>query len=138
MAMHITRTGVTLTVGIIVLTALLIGGLFWVKNAGEQARHDQAITAAEETLKNETDNSPIAKEDEKGSESNDNSADNGNVVSSGSSSSTSASNLPETGTSEVFITALLLGLVAYAMAIYFQSRRASSIKRTNPSTKGGV
>ena len=37
MAVRITRAGVALTVGIIVVTGLIIGGLFWIRGAGQQA-----------------------------------------------------------------------------------------------------
>ena len=50
MAVRITQAGVALTVGIIIVTGLIIGGFFWVKTAGEQARRDDAIKIAEQNL----------------------------------------------------------------------------------------
>lgn len=134
MAMHITRTGVTLTVGIIVLTALLTGGLFWVKNAGEQARRQEAITTAEQNLKDEADKDVAIGEDkektessqsgESGSSSTSESAGTSSDSSStagDSSSSTSA--LPQTGPADTVLVAAILGVATFAATGYVQSRR---------------
>lgn len=54
MALSVTRSGILLTAGIIVVAAGLIGGLLWVKNTGEQARRAEAVKIAEERLKAES------------------------------------------------------------------------------------
>lgn len=54
MAVRITRAGVALTVGIIVLTGIIVGGLLWAKEAGEQARREEAIKVAEQRLEEQS------------------------------------------------------------------------------------
>lgn len=54
MAVRITRAGVALTVGIIILTGLLIGGLLWVRHSGEQARRAEAVKIAEQQLQEQS------------------------------------------------------------------------------------
>ena len=52
----ITRAGVGLVVGIILLAALVIGILFFVRERGEQARRTDAINIADQQLKEDSDN----------------------------------------------------------------------------------
>lgn len=51
----ITRAGVGLVVGIILLAALVIGILFFVRERGEQARRTDAINIADQQLKEDSD-----------------------------------------------------------------------------------
>ena len=50
MAVRVTRAGVGLTIGIIILGLIVLGGLYLAKQRGEQARRDDAIEVAQETL----------------------------------------------------------------------------------------
>ena len=50
MAVRITRTGLGLTVGIIVLALVVLGGLYLAKERGEQARRADALEVAQQTL----------------------------------------------------------------------------------------
>lgn len=50
MAVRITQTAVWLTVGIIFLAAVVLGGLYLVKGRGEQARRADAIEVAQQNL----------------------------------------------------------------------------------------
>ena len=50
MAVRITRSGVGLTVGIIVLALVVLGGLYLAKERGEQARRADAIEIAQQNL----------------------------------------------------------------------------------------
>ena len=50
MAVRITRAGVGLTVGIIVLALVVLGGLYLAKERGEQARRADAIEVAQRNL----------------------------------------------------------------------------------------
>ena len=54
MAVYTKRTGLALTVGIIILSLVALGGLYLVKNQGEQARREEAVKVAEERLKAES------------------------------------------------------------------------------------
>lgn len=139
MAIHVTRTGVALTVGIVALTAILIGGLFWVKSAGEQARRQEAITTAEQTLKDEANKDVAIGEDKDKtqsdknqsgeSSSSDKSADT-NTNSSGSTSTNStdtntsnSSTIPQTGPGDTVITAAMIGIITFVTVGYMQSRQ---------------
>ena len=48
---RITRAGILFIVGVLVLGAIVTGGIFLVKNHGEAVRRDEAIKIAEQTLK---------------------------------------------------------------------------------------
>lgn len=128
MAVHITRAGVALTVGIILLTGLIIGGLFMVKETGEQARRDEAITIAEETLQEQSDEE-VALNDGTAEEqaSNDDDAAQAPAgvddTAQDQSGQTPASELPATGPAET-ASFVAIGLVAFAVTAYYRSRRA--------------
>jgi FtsZ-interacting cell division protein ZipA len=80
MAVRITQSGVALTVGIIILTALIIGGLFWVKQTGEQARRDEAVKIAEEKLESQSSDDVALNEGEE-AEKNETERSNGETAS---------------------------------------------------------
>ena len=146
MAVRITRAGVALTVGIIVVTGLIIGGLFWAKQSGEQARHNAATKIAEQNLEDQSKNIALNNGDSSsnnssnssqnssnsssnttdnfGSTTQNNSSDNSNSTnnSSNSSQSSSTTELPKTGISD--ITPIIgAGLLAFIGAAYYRSRR---------------
>jgi len=52
---QVTRAGVGLVVGIIILGALVLGGLYLVRERGAQARREEAITVADQQLQAESD-----------------------------------------------------------------------------------
>lgn len=133
MAVRLTRAGVALTVGIIVVTGLIIGGLFWVKHAGEQARYDEATKIAQQKLEDESskDVALNSGDDEKNTETK---AENGtnNGAESGASQQTGgnatgeqqATELPQTGPAEDSLTTLVVvGVLAFATVSYWRSRR---------------
>ena len=138
MAVRITRAGVALTVGIIVLTGLLIGGLFWVRESGEQARRDEAVKIAEEKLEEQSGNDVALNEGDEGSEAT-NEATEGNTEQQPADESTSeetgqdipatgvdepeqADELPQTGVADV-APFMALGLLTFAGVSYYRSRR---------------
>lgn len=136
MAIRITRAGVALTVGIIVVTGLIIGGLFLAKNQGEQARRDDAIRIAEQNLEEQSsegvslgggESNTETTQSEESTESageGSTSTESSSEAASGDVASTSAAEeLPATGPADV--TALLvIGLITFAGVSYFRSRRA--------------
>ena len=97
MAVRITRAGVALTVGIIVVTGLIIGGFFWAKQSGEQARRDAATKIAEQNLEDQSKNVALNKGDKDNNTQSSQNSDNTNN-SSNSNSSTSQSGATNQGT----------------------------------------
>jgi LPXTG-motif cell wall-anchored protein len=138
MAVRITRAGVALTVGIIILTGLLIGGLFWVRQSGEQARRDEAVKIAEQNLEDQSGNDVAlnegdASKDEASngdksnttdSEKTDNTSDTSteDMPSTGAGTPEDADELPQTGTADV-APFIALGLITFAGVSYYRSRR---------------
>lgn len=154
MAVRITRAGVALTVGIIVVTGLIIGGFFWAKQSGEQARRDAATKIAEQNLEDQSKNVALNNGDKgnssqssqnssqnsdntnNSSQSSSNSSDTqsgttnqqGTGTSNGSSNQSSATELPKTGISDV--TPIIgAGLLAFVGAAYYRSRRSLLAQR---------
>lgn len=154
MAVRITQSGVALTVGIIILTALIVGGLFWVKQSGEQARRDEAVKIAEEKLEEES-NDGVALNEGEGSENKESEQSNGEATSPSEESSESipgsgatpdesdsdaqtSDELAQTGTDvpEETVTelpetgladtgaVLVLGATTFAAVTYYRSRRS--------------
>lgn len=122
MAVRITGAGVALTVGIIVVTGLIIGGLFYARQSGEQARRNEATQIAKENQEqkegedvalNEGDTSNGSENESENSGENSNANENGtdtsgsesgaeNSASNGSESTQNTGNgesMPTTGSS---------------------------------------
>jgi len=136
MAVHVTRAGVALTVGIIVVTGLIIGGLFWAKERGEQARRDDAIQVAEQNLEEQSNEDVALNEGETNNEEENQGteapAQSGNEsTQSGTSNSGSpampaggtTTELPQTGPGDA-VSFIGAGLVTFAAIAYYRSRRA--------------
>jgi len=133
MAVHVTRAGVALTVGIIVLTGLIIGGLFWAKGSGEQARREDAIAIAEQNLENES-NEEIVLNDGAAPEENANQGVGQATEQEATPESTQSTNipqgstvdeLPQTGPSDN-LNLIVMGVVVFLGTSYYQSRRTSN------------
>lgn len=141
MAIRITRAGVALTVGIIVVTGLIIGGLFLVKNQGEQARRDEAIKVAERNLEGQSNEGVALNEGEgtneqtQGEESTQGGTEvapstetetaTGSEQTSGSSEvagQATVNELPTTGPADV-AAFMALGLLTFAAVSYYRSRQ---------------
>ena len=137
MAVYTKRTGLALTVGIIILSLVALGGLYLVKNQGEQARREEAVKVAEERLKAEseqevalengaanesaTEEVVVEEESQAGSEQ---SAGSGAGAGAGQGTGGDvavAEELPQTGSSEV-LTAVALGVLTFSVATYAVSR----------------
>lgn len=140
MALHITRPGILLTVAIIVVSVGLIGGLMWVKHAGEQARRAEAIAIAEERLKNESerdvsirnegakdDDGKKAESDKKADDTNtneqkDSTGEQGSGATVSDLPAGGAAELPQTGAGDA-MSALGAGALTFAGVAYVASRR---------------
>jgi FtsZ-interacting cell division protein ZipA len=145
MAIRVTRAGVALTVGIIVVTGLIIGGLFWIRGAGEQARQNDAAKIAQQQLEEESKSGVALNEgdDEKSNENESQSSGENNATnnstnqstsnqtsgissgSNGTASNNSASELPQTGAGDM-MPALALMLVTFSTVSYLVSKRQLS------------
>jgi FtsZ-interacting cell division protein ZipA len=130
MAVHMTRSGVALTVGIIILAGLIIGGLFLVKHQGEQARRDEAVKIAERNLENRSDNEVALNEGDDEAEENkdesNTSSEATEVPQTGASESQEATGqvaeeLPQTGAGDVSAV-LAVGAITFAGVAYVRSR----------------
>ncbi len=119
-----TRSAVALTVGIIVLAALVLGGLHLAKERGEQVRREEAIKVAEAQLETNADEDiALNSGDEETQNEEQNSGSTAPGETSGESSQPNPSALPETGPSEAF-SAVIVALVAFSAASYVTSRKA--------------
>lgn len=125
-----TRSGVLMTIGIIVLAGLLLGGLFWLKQTGEQARRDEAISTAEQQLQQESEQGVALNEgDTTQTENTNEETSEGQAQSDTSSVASSAADvqeLPQTGPAANVIGMVVVGLVTFAIASYYRSRRLLS------------
>ncbi len=125
---YVTRAGVGLVVGIIVLGLIVFGILWLVRDRGEQARHQEAINIANQQLKSQSDQGVALN---KGDNSSSNSQNSNSTNQSGSTStqsngstSGSASNsseLPKTGPEATPIIAV--GLLTFAVVSFMRSRK---------------
>lgn len=98
----------------VVLAALLIGSVYYLKQRGDQVRKDQAIAAADQQK---------ADEDRAKSEAADKSDTNGTVTDDTDKNVTNAQNLPATG-SEMSISGLVgIFLMSTMTTSYISSRR---------------
>ena len=127
MAVHVTRAGVALTVGIILLTGLIIGGLLWAKESGEQARRAEALQIAEQNLEeqsrrgvalNEGDEAASSEGD--GVASREESSDATTIPDTGRDTA-GVETLPETGAGDSLVV-LLAGILTYAGVALYRSR----------------
>ncbi len=121
MAIRVTRGGVWLAVGIIVLAALIFGGLYLVRERGEQARREDAIAIAEQNLEEQSnEGTPIVVEEETAEEeaSGEETAPNGTEQ---QSDATSPSELPATGATANAL--FVLAVIAFAATSYGLSVR---------------
>jgi len=126
----VTRAGVGLVVGIIILGLLVLGGLWLVRERGEQARRTEAINIAEQQLKEESNDGAALNTGE------DSPAKPGDAATKPEGSTTipqggvstaqpqAASELPQTGPELVSFVAI--GLLSFAVASFIRSRKLAS------------
>lgn len=130
MAVRITRAGVGLTVGIIILALVVLGGLYLVRERGEQARRDDAVEIAQENAESETSETgtltPTVNEgnEEAGEEATpEESTSNDTQSNTRQQGAATPEELPATGPSDI-ASLLILGLLSFMAVSYVSSRRA--------------
>jgi FtsZ-interacting cell division protein ZipA len=118
----VTRASVGLVVGIILIALLVLGGLLLVRERGQQARREEAITIADQQLKEESKQGVALDTNE-----DDNTTATESAPAPEPSSSTNAtpapaaaSELPQTGPSAISFVAI--GLLTFATASFVRSR----------------
>lgn len=117
----VTRAGVGLVVGIIILAGLTYAGLWYVRDQGEQARREEAITIAEEQLKKESEQDVAISPDKSASSEQ---AEGSKTTPPSTQSSSHASNgaeLPQTGPDAMSI--IVIGLLSFALVSFIRSRK---------------
>jgi len=129
----VTRAGVGLVVGIIILGLLVLGGLYLVRERGEQARRAEAINVADQQLQAESDKdiaistdgdddkTPVKEEEPATTGQNDTSDDSPVSPASPSTSPAAAAELPQTGPDAFSFVGL--GLLSFAVVSFIHSRK---------------
>lgn len=134
MAVRITRAGVGLTVGIVILALVVLGGLYIAKERGEQARRDDAIEVAQENLESESETGVLAPSPESeneqsgGSEAANNTTDDADDMPT-TGAEVPPEELPQTGPAEQLTALIAIALLSFAAASYVTSRRALAAAR---------
>lgn len=134
MAIRITQAGVALTVGIIIVTGLIIGGLFWVKQGGEQARRDEAVKIAQQNLEEQTKKDTTAETEDPDkrpteatpSENQESAPAEDKAVNPSAGNSDAGrqvAELPQTGIADQLARMTILALLSFSVASYVSSRR---------------
>ena len=139
MAVRITRSGLGLTVGIIVLGLVVLGGLYLVKQRGEQARRADVNEVAQQTLESQSENgtttpsidgeteqsgtqSEETQTGENGANEQQSATSEETAVDEMATTGTTPEELPQTGPNEVS-TLFVVALLAFATASYITSRK---------------
>ena len=126
---QVTRAGVGLVVGIIILGLLVLGGMWLVRERGEQARREEAINIADQQLQAQSDEDIAIKPDDTSSDAPakpEPSATTGQTETQNNSPVTSnppaaATELPQTGPGAISIVGI--GLLSFAVASFVHSRK---------------
>ena len=118
---NVTRAGVGLVIGIIILAALVFAGLWYVRERGEQARREEAINIAEEQLEAESEQEVAINTNE--DQENESSED---IPQTGVTTTEPAATneLPQTGPELASIVGL--GVLSFAVASFVHSRKVAS------------
>ena len=120
---RLTRTGAVFVIGILVLGGLVTGGIFYVKNHGEQVRREEAVKIAEENLKNQSEvkTQPVDTTDSSDKTQTTSPDDATKTVV----AQTQPEALPETGP-ESISSVLIIAILALSVSFYVASRRTTS------------
>lgn len=130
---RVTRAGVGLAVGIIIVGLLVWGGLWFVRERGDQARRQEAINIANEQLKSQSEQG-VALND--GKEQNSNSQSQSSNNQSNNSGNQSSSTMPQTGTAPGELpktgsestSLVVVGFLTFAVVSFLHSRKLVSGK----------
>lgn len=122
----VTRAGVGLVIGIIILAALVFAGLWYVRERGEQAQRQEAINIAEEQLKAESDKD-VAIDSDKNKDENKESEEAIPQGGTGGAQPADSNELPQTGPADQFGAVLMVGAVTYLLARYLAARKVTSV-----------
>jgi FtsZ-interacting cell division protein ZipA len=127
---NLTRAGIGLVIGIIILALVVFGGIWLVRERGEQARRDEAIAIADQQIEQQDDqdiaigsgNSTSNNSDQAApSQSTDQAPASSNGAASTAAPAAAANELPQTGPELVQFVAF--ALLSFAVASYIQSRK---------------
>ena len=130
MAVRITRAGVGLTVGIIILALVVVGGLLLVKERGEQARREDAIEIAQQNLESQSQEDPALTppaEEQPTDEGTDGSIATDGETANGATDEASPEELPQTGPADT-MAILVVAMLTFASVSYIVSRRTNMHK----------
>ncbi|MDB5162544.1 MAG: hypothetical protein JWO54_58 [Candidatus Saccharibacteria bacterium] len=116
---QVTRAGVGLVVGIIILGLLVFGGLWLMRERGEQARRTEAINIANEQLKAESERE-VAIDTDKDEES-EQSNNAPTTTEAATPAPSAAAELPQTGPEAISF--IGIGLLSFAALSFVRSRK---------------
>ncbi len=151
MAVQMTRAGVMLTIGIIILSLAALGGLYFVKQQGDAARREEAVKIANEKLAAESNQEVAITGDDTATEGDtstestttaetDKATEGGAAAGGGATTGTSgnatgtdslsqsgvtATELPQTGPAQNLATVLVLGALTFTGVTYLRSRKTA-------------
>jgi len=125
----VTRAGVGLVVGIIILGLLVLGGLYLVRERGEQARREEAINIADQQLQAESDEDIAISTDgdinetpaQEQTPATTGQTDTGDDSPISAAPPAAASELPQTGPDAISFVGL--GLLSFAVVSFIHSRK---------------
>ncbi len=120
---RVTRAGVGLVVGIIILAALVFAGLWFVRERGEQTRRDEAINIAEQQLQDMADDEVAIDVDESESTTETETAPSDSETRGATTDNApAATELPQTGPEVTPI--LAAGILTFAAVSFARSRKS--------------
>lgn len=122
-----TRAGVALTVGIIILAALIVAGFMWAKHSGEVARHEETVKIATAQLEDDSNEVAVSGQDDtaKDEAKDDKSSSEAPAQDESTKDApTTVTELPRTGPASTFMTLLAIGATTFAAVSYLRSPRA--------------
>jgi len=119
---RITRTGIIFVLGIIVLVGLVFGGIWLVRERGEQARRQEAVKIAEQNLESQS-QAPAENEAQTSTETVSAPTTNTETQQTATTAATPSNGLPETGPGDI-TQVIVVAILALAAGYYLTSRRA--------------
>jgi hypothetical protein len=125
---RITRTGIIFVLGIIILAGLVFGGIWLVRERGEQVRRQEAVKIAEQNLETQsqapTETKPEAKPETNTETTSTPTQTDTETKPASTVAATNSGTLPETGPGDI-AQVIVVAILALAGAYYVTSRRAA-------------